>query len=404
LEFYRSYLLEEAAKEVILDRNMNQKQDKEAIPETSFEVVVQGKQKKRAKRCIVIAKTCVVAAAVCAILSLVSLTFPGESFYFFFLASSVLFFAVGFAMGVKAYFIPAHRKPVTSYNRFVVYTVISLVLGVALSSYRYMVLVRFPILAGVLWFMGFFFTFVLTPGLGIIASLLSLRKKSMLGRLLAIASILILAIPIAICFPVVLEPTLPFIYTPPAITQESLKVYKACIKFVESHQDYGDLSLTGRWRPSVSFGGNSYSPRHHVRVKEAFSEAERMKMEELGGGLSRIRCHKFQRDNDMVLFYRMALYSLPFIPFDPLDSRSFLPIAPGVLYSLNGKNPNEINSEVLNAGKPFVRVAGNWYMSRHLSLRGMRLDTRYYVPKSLIDRSLRIDGVDPNDLCITEGG
>ena len=34
-------------KESILDRNMNQKQDKEAIPETSFEVVVQAKQKNK---------------------------------------------------------------------------------------------------------------------------------------------------------------------------------------------------------------------------------------------------------------------------------------------------------------------------------------------------------------------
>ncbi len=379
---------------------MNQKQDKEAIPETSFEVVVQGKQKKRAKRCIIIASTCAVASV---ILPLVSLTLLGESFQLFLSACSLLFLAVGFAMGVKGYFIPAHRKPVTPYNRFVIYAVISSILGLVLVLYANLALVSPPQLPGILGLMGIFFLFVLSPGLGIIASLLSFRKKSLLGRLLAIALILILPIPIAIHVPVVLEPTLPFIYTPPAITQESLRVYKECIKLVKSHQEHGDLSLTGRWRPSVSFGGNSYSPRH-VRVKEAFSEAERMKMEELRGGLSRIRCHKFQRDNDMVLFYRMKLPWLPCLLLDPPDSHSFLPIAPGVLYSLNGENPNEISSEALNAGKPFVRVAGNWYMSRHLSLRGMRLDTRHYVPKSLIDRSLRIDEIDPNDLCIKEGG
>jgi hypothetical protein len=379
---------------------MNEDRDKQAIPETSFEVVVQANQKKRAKRCIVIAKTCVVASV---ILPFVSLTLPGDSFYLFFLACSLLFFAVGFAMGVKAYFISAHRKLVTPYNRFVVYAVISCILGLVLVLYANLAPVSPPQLPDILGFMGIFFLFVLSPGLGIIASLLSLRKKSLLGRLLAIALILILAIPIAIHVPVLLEPTLPFIYTPPAITQESLTVYKECIKFVKSHQERGDLSLTGRWRPSVSFGGNSYLPRH-VRVKEAFSEAERMKMEELRGGLSRVRCHKFQRDNDMVLFYRMKLPWLPCLLLDPLDSRSFLPIAPGVLYSLNGKNPNEISSEVLNAGKPFIQIAPNWYMSRYLSLRSMRLDKRHYVPKSLFDRSLRIDEIDPNDLCIKEGG
>ena len=141
-----------------------------------------------------------------------------------------------------------------------------------------------------------------------------------------------------------------------------------------------------------------------IRVKEAFSEAERMKMEELGGGLSRIRCHKFQRDNDMVLFYRMKLPWLPCLLLDPLDSHSIRPIPPGVLYSLSGKNPNEISSDVLNSGKPFIQIAPNWYMSRYLSLRSMRLDKRHYVPKSLFDRSLRIDEIDPNDLYIKEGG
>jgi len=376
-----------------LDGNINQKQDKEAITETSSEVVVQRKQKKRAWRCTIVAITCVVASVASVILSFVSFSLLGESFHFFFLASSVLFFAVGFAMGVKGYFIPAHRKPVTSYSRFFVYAVISLILGAALSSYGNLAF-KLPILATVLGILGFFFSFVLSPGLGIIASLFFLRKKAMLGRVLAIGLILILAIPITISVPVVLEPTLPFIYTPPAITQESLKVYKECIKLVKSHQEHGDLSLTGR--RVVFFGGNSYSLRH-VRVKEAFSKDEKMKMEKLCGQLGRIRCHKFQRDNDMVLFYRMALYSLPFFPFDPLHSRSFLPIAPGVLYSLNGTNPNEISSEALSAGKPFIRIAGNWYMSRRLSLRGMRLDTPYSVPKSLIDRSLLTESLNLDD-------
>jgi hypothetical protein len=149
--------------------------------------------------------------------------------------------------------------------------------------------------------------------------------------------------------------------------------------------------------PLVSFGGNSYSLRH-VRVKEAFSKDEKMKMEELSRQLGRIKCHKFQREDDMVLFYRMAWYSPPL-----LDNRSFLPVAPGVLYSLSGKNPNEISSEVLNVSKPFIHITGNWYISRRLNLKGMRLDTLYSVPKSLIDRSLQIDGVEPNDLLVQEG-
>ena len=305
-------------------------------------------------------------------------------------------------VGVKGYFISAHWKPGTTYRRFVVYTVISFILGLALSFYAELAFLELPILAAFLVLIGIFLLCVLTPTLGIIASLFFIRKKAIIVQVLLIGLLIgllqILAMAIVIFAPVTLESALPFIYTPPAITQESLKVCKECIKFIKSQPEHGDMSLTSTTLPLVYFGGNSYSLRH-VRVKEAFSKDDKMKMEELSRQLGRIRYHKFQRENDMVLFYRMALYSPPL-----LDNRSFLPIAPGVLYSLSGKNPNEISSEVLNASKPFIPIAGNWYMSRRLNLKGMRLDTLYSVPKSLIDRSLQIDDIEPNDLYINEGG
>jgi hypothetical protein len=75
-----------------------------------------------------------------------------------------------------------------------------------------------------------------------------------------------------------------------------------------------------------------------------------------------------------------------------------LPAAPGVAYSLHGENPNEIDSEVLNAAKPFNRIAYNWYMSRKLILAGSRSERQISIPKALIDHSLRMDGIDPNEL------
>jgi hypothetical protein len=138
--------------------------------------------------------------------------------------------------------------------------------------------------------------------------------------------------------------------------------------------------------------GNSFE---RERASKVLSEQEITEMEDLCHQLFRVRCVLFQRDNDFLLFYKMA--SSPEL-LDPGFRYVFVPTSAGVLYSLKGENPNEIDSEVLNDGKPFLKIVGNWYMSRHLILIGPRSDKPVSIPSSLIDHSLRVDRLDPNEL------
>jgi len=240
------------------------------------------------------------------------------------------------------------------------------------------------------------FLFIVAPVLCIISlANILFRIKELSARFLAVAAIVCLSIPVAISIPMVLASNLPFIYTPPALTPDNLKVYNECIKFVGNHNEHKNLAFTRRKWLLVSFGDRFYSLRH-LRVKEVFPEHEITGLKTLADQLKSIKCHKFQRDNDVLLFYKMAHYALPFPDLIEYYS-SFLPVGPGVLYSLNAENPNEIDSEVLKAAKPFVKSAGHWYISRKLVLRGPRSDIPTSIPKSLIDHSLRTKGLNIGD-------
>jgi hypothetical protein len=221
--------------------------------------------------------------------------------------------------------------------------------------------------------------------LGILANVISFRTKDTNGRALAILFIIFLSLPLAFILFSMLDSALPHIYTPPAITCDKLHIYNECVEFVKNHDEYKGL-MVNRW--AHIFVADPCQVKHHFynpgQAKTIFSKDEIATVKHLSKQLQRIKCHKFQRDNNMVLFYTMNVY--------------FPPIAPGVLYALDGENPNEIDSEVLNAAKPFNRIAYNWYMSRKLILIGPRSERQISIPKALIDHSLRMDGIDPNEL------
>jgi hypothetical protein len=227
--------------------------------------------------------------------------------------------------------------------------------------------------------------------LGILANVISFRTKDTNGRALAILFIIFLSIPLALILLIMLDSALPHIYTPPAITCDNLHIYNECVEFVKDHDEYKDL-MVNRWPHIFVTTTEPNQRKHHFYdLKEAkifFSKDELATLAHLSEQLEKIKFHKFQRDNNMVLFYRMN---------DPLLHVA-LPVAPGVAYSLHGENPNEIDSEVLNAAKPFHKVAYNWYMSRKLILVGPRSERQISIPKALIDHSLRMDGIDPNEL------
>ena len=225
--------------------------------------------------------------------------------------------------------------------------------------------------------------------LGILANVISFRTKDTNGRALAILFIIFLSLPLALILFSMLDSYLPHIYTPPAIKCDNLHIYNECVEFVKDHDEYKGL-MVDRWAQMLV--ADPCQVKHKfpnlVPARKLFSKDEIATLEQLSKQLQKIKFHKFQRDNSMVLFYRMKDSLLPVA----------LPVAPGVAYSLFGENPNEIDSEVLNAAKPFNRIAYNWYMSRKLVLLGPRSDVQTSIPKALIDHSLRMDGIDPNEL------
>ena len=219
----------------------------------------------------------------------------------------------------------------------------------------------------------------------ILANVISFRTKDTTGRVLAILFIIFLSIPLTLILLSMLYSALPHIYAPPAISSEDLHIYNECVEFLKNHDEYKGL-MVDRWAQILVVDPCQVKRNfpNLVPARKFFSKDELDTVKHLSKQLQKIKCHKFQRDNNMVLFYRMTVY-LP-------------PIAPGVLYALDGENPNEIDSEVLNAAKPFNKIAYNWYMSRKLVLSGPRSDIQTSIPKALIDHSLRMDGIDPNEL------
>lgn len=223
-------------------------------------------------------------------------------------------------------------------------------------------------------------------GVGIITSIFSFRRENLLGRFLIISLIILLATVV----PLWLSVTLPYLYTPPALTSNSLPVYKQCIKFVKDHDKYDNIMLYASGWLSPKFRIGFFLPPFFDRkeLRENFSEDEIDEMKELwrhiSKGFTHTKCEEIRRDKDILLFYK--------------NGNSILPVSPGVVYSLSGQNPNEVDSELLDASKPFIKIKGNWYMSRRLSLRGPRRNALYFIPKSLFDYSMQINGINPEDL------
>lgn len=201
--------------------------------------------------------------------------------------------------------------------------------------------------------------------IAIVTYAVSFDRGFRLGRV----SIIVLIILFMMMLPQWLSRTLPYVYTPPALTSDRLLTYNQCIQFVKEHDEHKDITLF-RW--------GWFSEMNKGVPKDESSEMKAL-WSRLSKELRALKFQKTQRDGNMLLFYNNA--------------NSILPVPPGVLYSLDGENPNTIDSELLNASKPFIRISGDWYLSRRLVLVGRRLNISIYNPKSIIDHSLRIEGL-----------
>ena len=171
------------------------------------------------------------------------------------------------------------------------------------------------------------------------------------------------------------------IYAPPAINSENLIIFNDCVKFAKKYDEFENLVL---WNGIISVGDGYHPPEHLIKEKPFFSANEVAEIQRLAKTLSGLRYSKLQRDNNIVLFHKRI--------------NRILPTSPTVVYSLDGRNPDQIDSKALNVAKPFTKITGNWYTSRKLMFRGLRPSIPTSTPKALFDRSLCIDGIDPNEL------
>jgi len=225
---------------------------------------------------------------------------------------------------------------------------------------------------------------------------------------ISVVVIVILSIPVVIIGATLLWFRLPYIYTPQALDSENYAVYKECIDFLKDCNEYKDVMwfrvrtydlekatfiypgrvFTGSICQTFSDPTVSVERKIELLPKlDTKSETDSLRSDlergthVLSKKLREIRCARFYRHNDMVLFYKTC-------------SKLGYPNGPGVLYSISGENPNNLNDNVISFYKPFEKIYGNWYMSRHLMLQGPRFILNHTsIPRSLFDHSLKTKGV-----------
>jgi len=293
---------------------------------------------------------------------------------------AAIFIAIAVILGIVGYSISFYRREEERFGLAAKISVLLAIILFALGGW----------LASTIIGSVFFFTLlVLAPLCGIINRIILLRRKEAKDVISAFLAIGALFIPLTIGILLLLADTLPLIYTPPALTLENLPVYNRCIKFMKDHDDYKKLGLYSYPGASVSIEeGCSDTGKLVDKMYEAkdlgirermdlFSKDAIVEMDRIQGGMRSIGCRWAKRENDMVLFVK-------------LKSNFIFPNRPGVLCSLEGRNPNETDNPILNTNKPFIQIADNWYMSRHLVMSTRRGKSDRPIPKSLIDCSLQM--------------
>lgn len=155
------------------------------------------------------------------------------------------------------------------------------------------------------------------------------------------------------------------IYTPSALDQNKVAVYTRFVYIIQRHPEIKLAYLT-------MSGYLKVDPEQLDSLSAIEDELSNIPSE-----LGRVGCLFTIKDGSYVAFIIKRNY--------------ILPRCPGVLYSLDGRNPNEVDDEFLNTYKPFKQIKGRWYMSRRLVASTYRsIDAESPLPKSsLIDHSLR---------------
>jgi len=242
-------------------------------------------------------------------------------------------------------------------------------------------LLPFPSAVNKMTILPLVFLFALTPIFIIITNILSFRDKKLFSKVLSAVLIIVLVLPIVTIGNMFLRRYQPqtLIIKSPVINKKNLPVYKECIRYAKERNDDKNLTFHNGYRVIIEgqfymLAGNQVEIE---RVNNAFSAQEISEMKAICSKLYEIGCVRFQRYEDFFIFYKTAYSSKG--------------SGPGVLYSLSGVNPNNIDHEILNECKPFVNIAGKWYTSRHLLLKGPRSSIKSSIRESVFEDSLKIN-------------
>jgi hypothetical protein len=196
---------------------------------------------------------------------------------------------------------------------------------------------------------------------------------------IAVFTLLFIVSPVIL---LILDASLQYIHTAQALTDKKLSIYNECIELFSSYPQYNEIAIITH--NHVKIDGNDFSMLDDMyfanKFKNRYPEIygkEICKIKSLSKKLEEVGCFKAEKTHNIVLFYSIKRF---------LRFPSF-----GVIYSLNGGDPNLIDSKLLNKNKPFLRISGNWYASRNLYISWNRKSNEHELralPNSLIDHSL----------------
>lgn len=243
------------------------------------------------------------------------------------------------------------------------------------------------------------FLFILAPFFGIIGNVGSLilhREKKYFRYTCRI----ILETTVLVIFGLFI---VPYIYTAPALDKQNLEVYGEMIDFVKDYNDLNSIEID--YFGDVFINNKAYilnSPYHATDALEKIITVDGVKrLSKITKDFKKIWCFRAFREFDFVFFISR--------------SSSYRPRRFGVVYSLEGRNPNDIDIETFKKYRlladmsmflggpndvdvntlkelPFIKIKEDWYTSRTLTLPPKPLIiTPPWPSASLIDHSLNIN-------------
>jgi hypothetical protein len=160
------------------------------------------------------------------------------------------------------------------------------------------------------------------------------------------------------------------LYTPPALTAREASTYARFIRLAQAHPEYERIFLNDVGTLEFKQSGSTEAPHS----KGSFSGAEVCELVKLARDLRWANCVWAEKNGTCVTFVHRTTY--------------ILPMRPGVLYSLDGRNPNELPDGLIEKNRPYTLIGGNWYTSKGLVISPTMPGHAWRLPeRSLIDHS-----------------